>query len=140
MNESYTRSAIFDLVWAKPMIHAGADIGLSGTGLKKLCLKHEIPVPPQGWWAKRAAGHMLKSPELPEASNERLNQIEVRMRPATFDRISSTSGDTHCNAFVPAARPESLPVWIEKTENALRSRKPDHRGLLQLSKKSWPTV
>ena len=122
------------------MIHAGADMGLSGPGLKKLCLKHEIPVPSQGWWNKLAAGHTLKRPALPKASSALLDEIEFKTRPAIFDRASTTSGDILGDAIVPTARPDHIPVWIRKAENALRSRKPDHRGLLQLSKKSWPTV
>ncbi len=33
-----------------------AEFGISDTGLAKLCARHEIPVPGQGWWARKVAG------------------------------------------------------------------------------------
>jgi integrase len=40
------------LVWAKPLIHAAKDIGVSNVALKKHCVKLGIVLPPQGHWAK----------------------------------------------------------------------------------------
>jgi hypothetical protein len=40
---------------------------LSGRGLGKLCNRHNIPVLPRGWWAKKAAGHPVERTPLPAA-------------------------------------------------------------------------
>ena len=39
------------LVWAKPLIHAAKDIGVSDVALKKRCVKLDIKLPPRGHWA-----------------------------------------------------------------------------------------
>jgi integrase len=39
------------LVWAKPLIHAAKDIGVSDVALKKRCVKLDIQLPPRGHWA-----------------------------------------------------------------------------------------
>lgn len=140
MKREISRLELFELIWSKPMIHAGAELGLTGTGLKKICLTHEIPLPPQGWWAKLAAGHKLAKPTLPPATDERLSQIRVRgQQPSRSDRTSKLQ--VPCTGFkVPSEKPVELPVWVEKTETALRARKPDHKGLIHLSRKSWPST
>jgi hypothetical protein len=44
-----TRRQLYDLVWSKPMRDAAATIPMSDVGLKKVCRKNQIPVPPQGY-------------------------------------------------------------------------------------------
>lgn len=48
------RSVLFDLIWARPMIHVGADFGITGNGLKKICIKYDIPRPPVGYFMMSA--------------------------------------------------------------------------------------
>lgn len=38
---------------------------MSDVGLAKICQRMQIPVPPRGYWAKRAYGHKLKKSPLP---------------------------------------------------------------------------
>jgi hypothetical protein len=38
------------------MRDAATDIGISDVGLKKVCIRHRVPVPPQGYWNKVHAG------------------------------------------------------------------------------------
>ena len=139
-DKSLSRTKLFEIVWSQPMIHAGAELGISGTGLKKICLKHEIPLPPQGWWAKLAAGHRLATPQLPPATDERLNQVRMRDRKSLGLSGALKSQTPRADVEVPSEKPTKLPVWVEKTEAALRARKPDNRGLLHLSRSSWPNV
>jgi hypothetical protein len=42
------RKQLYDLIWSKPMRDAAAEIGISDVGLKKVCVRHRVPVPPQG--------------------------------------------------------------------------------------------
>jgi integrase len=39
------------LVWRKPMREAAKELGISDTGLKKLCRRMEVVTPPQGFWS-----------------------------------------------------------------------------------------
>lgn len=61
----FSRTEFYDLVWSKPMTHLAKDLGVSDVALHKVCKKHDIPNPPIGWWAKKAAGKPVKQTPLP---------------------------------------------------------------------------
>lgn len=60
------RSKLYSMVWERPMTQIGAALGISGNGLKKICIKHEIPRPPAGYFLtadrKRSAASPLTNP------------------------------------------------------------------------------
>jgi len=64
MTKQLNRKALYDLVWSKPMSTIAKDYGLSDRGMAKLCERNSIPVPPRGYWAKKAAGHKVHKPPL----------------------------------------------------------------------------
>jgi len=63
------RAQLFERVWSEPLARLGPKWGISGNGLKKVCRKLEIPVPPRGYWAKVQASHRVRRPELPNLPN-----------------------------------------------------------------------
>ena len=66
MSRTFTREEFYDLVWSKPMTHLAKEFVLSDVALHKICRKHDIPNPPLGWWAKKAAGKPVKQIPLPK--------------------------------------------------------------------------
>lgn len=66
MSRVFTRQEYYELVWAKPMTHLAKQFALSDVALHKMCKKHDIPNPPLGWWAKKAAGKAVKQSPLPK--------------------------------------------------------------------------
>lgn len=40
-----TRQELYDLVWSKPMSRLALEYNISDNGLRKICKKHEIPLP-----------------------------------------------------------------------------------------------
>jgi len=52
----WNRDRLYDEVWQSPMTHLAARLGVSNTRLKQICVNADIPVPPQGYWNKLAAG------------------------------------------------------------------------------------
>jgi len=59
------RAELFKRVWSQPVAQIAAEWGLSGPGLRKACVRLQIPVPPRGFWAKSAAGKRVRRPRLP---------------------------------------------------------------------------
>lgn len=59
------RRKLFDIVWSEPVDTLAARWGLSGRGLGKACARLAIPVPPRGYWARRAHGQRPRVPRLP---------------------------------------------------------------------------
>ena len=80
MSRVFTRQEFYDLVWSKPMTHLAKEFALSDVALHKICKKHDIPNPPLGWWAKKAAGKPVKQSPLPKA------------KAGTSDRITIAAG------------------------------------------------
>jgi hypothetical protein len=48
-----SREQLYELVWSEPVAHVAERYGLSGPGLRKLCLRQGVPVPP--WVFRRKA-------------------------------------------------------------------------------------
>jgi hypothetical protein len=51
-----TRQELYTQVWAEPVDTVAKRLGLSNVGLGKLCRRHQIPVPPRGYWARKEVG------------------------------------------------------------------------------------
>src|SRR5690554_3372885 len=60
-----SRAELFELVWREPAIKVAERFGITGTGLRKVCDRHDIPVPPRGHWAKVAANKKVTRARLP---------------------------------------------------------------------------
>ena len=56
-----TRESLFDLVWSKPKTAIAKDLGISDVAVRKICLKLNVPMPPQGYWLRSRQG---EKPEL----------------------------------------------------------------------------
>lgn len=65
-NTIVSREELYALVWTTPMVRLGDQFGLSGNGLAKICRRLDVPYPPRGWWAKKAAGHKVRQAPLPK--------------------------------------------------------------------------
>ena len=60
-----SRTQLYDLVWAEPMQRLAARFNISSVALAKRCRRLNVPVPPRGYWAKRAAGKEVRAQRLP---------------------------------------------------------------------------
>ena len=60
------RKELYQKVWEMPITQLSKEYGLSDVGLAKICKKHNVPRPPIGYWARKAAGYNVKQlPLLP---------------------------------------------------------------------------
>ena len=70
-----TRQELFELVWSMPMTKLSKQFEISDVGLKKICVKHQIPLPPQGYWIRKEFGKDDLRPQIP---NKEINpEIEI---------------------------------------------------------------
>lgn len=51
-NKIFIRKQLYDLVWSKPLTQLAKEYAISDTGLRKICKKHNIPLPKLGYWQK----------------------------------------------------------------------------------------
>lgn len=64
--KSITRKELYDLVWSKPVVHIAKDYGFSDNGIRKICKKHDIPLPKVGYWSKLKFNKKVVKEKLPE--------------------------------------------------------------------------
>tara|TARA_R110000868_G_scaffold11516_7_gene56438 strand:+ start:39783 stop:40910 length:1128 start_codon:yes stop_codon:yes gene_type:complete len=76
-----TREELYGMVWQTPMSRLASSFGLSGNGLKKICARHDIPVPPRGYWARKAAGQRVVKYRLQTSTTPAQQIIEIRPTP-----------------------------------------------------------
>ncbi|MCU0626942.1 MAG: hypothetical protein MUF21_10740, partial [Gemmatimonadaceae bacterium] len=61
-----TREELYERVWTTPMRTLAAEFGLSDVGLKKTCRRMRVPTPERGYWAREAAGQVVRRTPLPK--------------------------------------------------------------------------
>jgi len=72
-----TREELSRQVWEIPMSRLAKEYGLSDTGLAKICRRLDVPYPPRGHWAKKAAGKKVPSSTLPAPRADTPEQITI---------------------------------------------------------------
>lgn len=65
MNTEDERTKLYNEVWSEPVTTVATRYGISDNGLRKRCIKLQIPLPPLGYWAKVKAGAKIPKPPLP---------------------------------------------------------------------------
>jgi len=78
----FTRKQLYDLVWSKPLSHLAKAYNISDNGLRKICKKHNIPLPKMGHWKKIQYGKKVEVILLPKVDNEKEVQIALNEREA----------------------------------------------------------
>lgn len=64
--DALTRQQLYVLVWSEPITTIVTRFGISNVAFAKACKRHQIPVPPRGYWAKIQSGHKAHKQPLPE--------------------------------------------------------------------------
>ena len=73
-----SRNELFEAAWARPLTKVAAEFGVTSTALKKICDRHDIPVPGRGYWAAVASGKVFPRPGLRPVEDHRLEEVLIR--------------------------------------------------------------
>lgn len=133
MARVFTREQFYELVWSKPMTHLAKEFAISDVALHKICKKHEIPNPPLGWWAKKAAGKRVKQIPLPEAKAGTADRITIAN--ADLSHESSALANVRERARILASEgsdDQAAPMHpiVDRTVAKLRKAKPSDIGIV----------
>jgi hypothetical protein len=121
-----TRAELYEKVWATPMRMPAQEFRMSDVGLAKVCRKHNIPVPPVGYWRRKETGHKVTQPRLPAAKDGREHldiYIRERLRPE-FEQLARQVA-----LKITIAPDISHPLAL-RSEKLLERAKLNQRGLL----------
>lgn len=64
---TFQRRKLYEEVWSIPMIHLAEMYGVKNYHLTKVCKELDIPMPSNGYWAKKRNGIRVKVANLPES-------------------------------------------------------------------------
>src|SRR5262245_33698245 len=77
-----SREDLYKLVWTEPIHKLSTEYCLSDVGLAKTCRRHNIPIPPRGYWAKKQAGHQVEAASLPPDPRPGIARVSLPGKPA----------------------------------------------------------
>ncbi|MGE3227282.1 MAG: hypothetical protein AB7I72_24630, partial [Parvibaculaceae bacterium] len=146
-----TRQELYDLVWKEPLTHAAKRFGISDVALRKTCVKHNIPTPPLGYWAKIAHGKKVSQPALPPAKQDEHEwiRLEPSVSPILPEEVSASlttirqqATANKASIVVPKEKPAILHPIAKELAVILRKSHEDDIGLVNWNAISrfYPTV
>jgi hypothetical protein len=125
-----TRAQLYEKAWATPIRTLAKEFGLSDVGLAKICRKHNIPVPPVGYWRKKETGHRVKRPALLPVENGN-ETVVICVR----ERLSSDLAALAAEVAPKIAIPQELShAFVLRTEKLLAHGKENEKKLLMPKK------
>lgn len=124
----HKREDLFKAVWAEPMTHVAAQLGISDVALAKVCRRMDMPRPGRGYWARRAAGWPARVPQLRPPKPGTLLAYDVRRyvaSPAEIQKAAEVREEIgrHASDQPPLAVPEALAdphPWVARSLPALQ--------------------
>lgn len=75
---SLTRQELYEQVWTKPMVTLAKEYSLSDNGLRKICKKYDVPIPPMGHWQKIQFNK--KTTRIPLPKKEKEEEIKINIQ------------------------------------------------------------
>lgn len=89
----YNRQKFYDLIWETPLSQLALKFAISDNGLRKMCKKHQVPIPANGYWQKLRFNKPVKREKLPTLDSED-EKIELHLRPEGSDINLDASPET----------------------------------------------
>jgi hypothetical protein len=121
-----TRAELYEKVWATPVRTLAKEFGMSDVGLAKICRKHDIPIPPLGYWRKKETGNKVVPPPLPAAKNG-LETLDIYVRDRLPPELAALAAEPAAEIAIPA---ELSHEFVTRTEKLLTSGKENEKKLI----------
>jgi len=135
-----SRSELYKQVWTVAITRLSKEYGLSDVGLAKICKRNNIPRPPRGYWARKAAGYKVKRLPLPPGEN-----VTIEITPHPYSRNitrhrelaakMSLSSQSEEEPIVVPGRLSCPHHLIKRSSEILNIRQANDYGLLHPPKK-----
>lgn len=144
-----TRLELYELIWKEPMTHVAKRFGVSDVALRKTCIKHNIPTPPLGYWAKLAHRKRVSQPSLPPLKQGERDHIHLAIRPprqlpasvsAVLEAAQNQQAAPEMAIVVPKDRPKDLHAITSLVERAIRKTTANDEGFLNWGTKDQASI
>lgn len=142
-----SRKELYELVWQESMLSLSKRYNISDVGLRKMCIRMEIPVPPAGYWAKIQFGKKVKKTALSaNYSGEETARLQLRDEnnpaadrnspsPRTL-KIQEVERDESLSLQIPEKLLKPDPL-IAQTKSILSKQKPDGYNYIGIVSSSY---
>ena len=68
--QTLTRNELYEMVWSEPMRTIAKRYNISDVGLRKICIRKNIPVPERGHWTRIRFGYKVRKKRLQKYTGE----------------------------------------------------------------------
>jgi len=113
IKQTLTRSELYEMVWSEPMRTIAKRYNISDVGLRKICIRKNIPVPERGHWTRVRFGYKVRKRKLPKYSGE--DKIELSMSfvndtgtPSPLAQLNALEKEIKNDPDLPTSVPERL--------------------------------
>lgn len=80
------RTELYERVWTTPMTTLAKEFGISDVGLRKICKRANIPLPPGGYWMMKQYGKRLpRKPALPPLKPGESEDLRIAETPKKIE-------------------------------------------------------
>lgn len=134
------RDELYARIWSQPLTAVAAELGVTGTALKKTCLRHQIPTPPRGHWTRLKHGKRSTAQKLPPLKDVHLSQVRIvgdrtQRLPAAVRGAREAARGARPLPFPPADGDHPALAWTRRALARARAR-PDADGFVSASGKA----
>jgi hypothetical protein len=118
----FTRQEFYDLVWTTPVVKLAKEFGLSGVGLRKTCVRYQVPTPPLGYWAKLNFGKAVRKTPLPSPGPGVSDRVLVTVfaRPDTPEEVLEAEAKARERFATPIIVPDEAPPRLHPGGASIR--------------------
>ncbi|ANE50629.1 hypothetical protein [Flavisolibacter tropicus] len=95
--DTFTRNQLYELVWSQSLLSLSRKYAISDVGLRKLCIRMNIPLPKAGHWEKLKHGKPVDKIKLPTTYS---GASEVRLSLRNEDDVDNISKKESVHALV----------------------------------------
>jgi hypothetical protein len=108
------RSELHRMVWEEALSKLAPTLGLSDVGLRKICQRHNIPLPPQGYWARAPERRPKARTPLPKPDHD--PELEFDLPPQATPEGQSELDEKYGPMIAAEALPERRIVVVANPE------------------------
>jgi len=133
-SQTISRAELYRLLWAEPLTRLAERFCVSDVGLRKICQRHDIPLPPQGYRQRAQAGRAQPPAPLPRAGDQEM--IEFPAPPAG----SAFATDLMDRVYGPLIEAESRPDRRIEAPSDIDLRHPIAKRVFKALKAAAPDM
>jgi hypothetical protein len=134
--KTITREELYNLVWSKPVSHIARGYGVSDNWTRKVCEKHNIPLPKPGYWSKLKFNKEVVKTKLPK--QEENPKISFENTKAIFNKITELNQELKLEQKEIRELEFNVPKKLSKPQKYIKATKKYQEKLkIRNKKRDW---